>query len=82
MLQLEQIPNSTAAHRVLSLMAVALASLILPATLYVVLQRSVANTKIAILGLSRGIAIVLLILFCIYLYFQLKSTPNFFDLER
>jgi Ca2+:H+ antiporter len=66
----------------LSLMAVALASLILPATLYTVLQKSATDTKDAILGLSRGIAILLLVLFCIYLYFQQKSPANFFEVEQ
>jgi Ca2+:H+ antiporter len=82
MLQLEQTLNFTAASTMLSLMAVALASLILPATLYTVLQKSAADTKDAILGLSRGIAIVLLVLFCIYLYFQQKSPANFFEVEQ
>jgi Ca2+:H+ antiporter len=82
MLQLEQTLNFAAASTMLSLMTVALASLILPVTLYTVLQRSVANTKDAILGLSRGVAIILLILFCIYLYFQQKSPANFFDVEQ
>jgi Ca2+:H+ antiporter len=82
MLQLEQTLNFTASSTMLSLMAVALASLILPVTLYTVLQRSVADTKDAILGLSRGVAIVLLILFCVYQYFQHKSPANFFDVEQ
>jgi Ca2+:H+ antiporter len=82
MLQLEQTLNFTAASTMLSLMAVALASLILPATLNTVLQKSAADTKDAILGLSRGVAIVLLILFCIYIYFQQKSPANFFDIEQ
>jgi Ca2+:H+ antiporter len=42
----------------------------------------VADTKDAILGLSRGIAIILLILFCIYFYFQQKSPANLFDVEQ
>lgn len=65
-----------------SLMAVALASLILPTALYSVLARSPQDTTSAVLGLSRGIAIVLLVLYYIYLYFQLKSPANFFDLEE
>jgi Ca2+:H+ antiporter len=81
MLQLEQTLNFTAASTMLSLMAVALTSLILPVTLYTVLQRSAADTKDAILGLSR-VAIILLILFRIYLYFQQKLPANFFDVEQ
>ncbi|KAN0109967.1 hypothetical protein V8E51_006354 [Hyaloscypha variabilis] len=82
MLQLEQTLNFTASSTMLSLMAVALAYLILLVTLYTVLQRSVADTKDAILGLSRSVAIVLLILFCVYQYFQQKSPANFFDVEQ
>jgi Ca2+:H+ antiporter len=82
MLQLEQTLNFTAASTMLSLMAVALASLILPATLYTVLQKSAADTTDAILGLSRGVAIILLVLFCIYQYFQQKSPANFFHVEQ
>jgi Ca2+:H+ antiporter len=82
MLQVEQTLNFTASSTMLSLMAVAVASLILPVTLYTILQRSVADTKDAILGLSRGVAIVLLILFCVYQYLQHKSPANFFDVEQ
>lgn len=41
-----------------------------------------ADTKDTILNLSRGISIVLLVLFCIYLYFQHKSPANFFNVEE
>jgi Ca2+:H+ antiporter len=82
MLQLEQTRNFTAASTMLSLMVVALASLTLPATLYTVLQKSATDTKDSILGLSRGVTIILLVLFCIYLYFQQRSPANFFDPEQ
>ena len=68
-----------------SLMAVASASLIIPATLYASLQnsdpeqRKEAQDKILLL--SRGTAIILLGLYLLYLYFQLKSHAHLFDSE-
>lgn len=69
-----------------SLMAVASASLIIPATLYAALQRETEESKHAakanILILSRGTAIILLLLYVLYLFFQLKTHADFFDEER
>lgn len=68
-----------------SLMAVASASLIIPATLYAALQnsdptqRKEAQDKILLL--SRGTSIILLGLYLLYLYFQLKSHAKLFDSE-
>lgn len=68
-----------------SLMAVASASLIIPATLYASLQNSDSpNHKQAqdkILTLSRGTSIIMLVLYCLYLYFQLRSHKDLFDTE-
>ncbi|KAH0547501.1 hypothetical protein GP486_008427, partial [Trichoglossum hirsutum] len=62
-----------------SLMAVASASLIIPAALYSVLDRSKgANSEDNILILSHGTAIILLILYVMYLYFQLGSHSHLF----
>ena len=65
-----------------SLMAVASASLIIPATLYAVMSSSSAGqTKDNILVLSHGTAIILLILYVLYLVFQLRTHKDFFDEE-
>ena len=82
MLQLEQPLNVTAANTMLSLMAVALASLMLPAALYYLLVNSIQDTADIILRVSHGLAILLLLLFCVYLYFQQKSPVNSFDVEE
>lgn len=76
----EQSFNSTVASTMSSLMSVATASLIIPATLYSVLSEGkgpVQDGKIDIL--SRGTAIILLVIYVAYLYFQLKSHADLFD---
>ena len=75
--------NSTAASTMSSLMAVASASLIIPATLYAALQTSKnQETDTQILLLSHGTSIILLILYFMYLYFQLFSHHEIFDEEQ
>lgn len=64
-----------------SLMAVAATALIIPATLYSSLKSSTANTSEGILVLSRGTAFIMLILYCLYLFFQLKTHAKYFDAE-
>ena len=78
----EQTFNSTVASTMSSLMAVASASLIIPATLYAALSRSKSSSEDNILILSHGTAIILLILYILYLYFQLKSHAHLFDEEQ
>ncbi|KAK5119784.1 hypothetical protein LTR85_007360 [Meristemomyces frigidus] len=73
--------NETVASTMSSLMAVAATSLIIPATLYASLAHSEASADKNILILSRGTAIILLILYCLYLYFQLYSHAKLFDAE-
>ena len=69
-----------------SLMAVSSASLIIPATLYAALAKS--NSKSAtepddtVLVLSRGTAIILLILYVLYLVFQLRTHSDLFRDEE
>ncbi|QSS66076.1 calcium/proton exchanger [Histoplasma capsulatum] len=75
----EQTFNSTVASTMSSLMAVASASLIIPATLYAALASSKADTHGNILLLSHGTAIILLILYVMYLYFQLRSHTDLFE---
>ena len=60
-------------------MAVASASLIIPATLYAALNSSKASKEEHILILSHGTAIILLILYILYLIFQLKTHSQLFD---
>merc|ERR1712072_833988 len=73
--------NETVASTMSSLMAVAATSLIIPATLYASLTKSEESADKNILFLSRGTAIIMLILYCLYLYFQLKSHAQLFDAE-
>ncbi|KAF4554843.1 Vacuolar calcium ion transporter-like protein 2 [Elsinoe fawcettii] len=77
----EQSFNSTVASTMSSLMAVASASLIIPATLYAALASSKSSSDDNILILSHGTAIILLILYVLYLFFQLKSHASLFDEE-
>ncbi|QIW99420.1 hypothetical protein AMS68_004938 [Peltaster fructicola] len=65
-----------------SLMAVATTSLIIPATLYASLQNSNADAKDAVLFLSRGTSIVMLLLYILYLVFQMRTHGKIFDQER
>lgn len=75
----EQSFNSTVASTMSSLMAVASASLIIPATLYAALSSSKQNAQANILVLSHGTAIILLVLYVMYLYFQLRSHAELFE---
>lgn len=79
----EQSFNSTVASTMSSLMAVASASLIIPATLYAAISSSSHNgSKEAqdnILTLSHGTSIILLIIYVMYLYFQLRSHADLFE---
>ncbi len=62
-------------------MAVSSASLIIPATLYAAISSSKSGSEDNIAILSHGTAIILLILYILYLYFQLKSHAHLFDEE-
>ena len=79
---IEQTFNSTAAGTMSSLLILASASLIIPATLYTVLAGSSANTEETMLWLSRGTAIILLLLYVLYLAFQLRTHANLFNAEH
>jgi Ca2+:H+ antiporter len=79
---IEQDFNSTVASTMSSLMTVAAASLIIPATLYAALSKSSADTDRNILFLSHGTAIVLLALYVLYLVFQLRTHVRLFDAEN
>lgn len=75
----EQSFNSTVASTMSSLMAVASASLIIPATLYAALSSSKQSARDNILILSHGTAIILLVIYVMYLYFQLRSHAYLFE---
>ena len=77
----EQKFNETVASTMSSLMAVASASLIIPSTLYAVMSGSSGKSEKDdnILILSHGTAIILLILYVLYLIFQLKTHTALFD---
>lgn len=62
-----------------SLMAVACASLIIPATLYAAMRTSNDSAQKTVLLLSRGTSVILLILYVMFLYFQLKTHRKLFD---
>ncbi|CRG90295.1 hypothetical protein PISL3812_07338 [Talaromyces islandicus] len=79
----EQKFNSTVASTMSSLMTVASASLIIPASLFAAMSdsrdTSPSETRKDILLLSRGTAIILLLLYVMYLFFQLKSHAELFE---
>src|SRR5690349_5817677 len=77
----EQSFNSTAASTMSSLMAIATASLILPLALFHFVDRSASGFG-PVLQLSRGISFVLLALYFLYLFFQLKSHTKLFEKEN
>ena len=74
----EQTFNSTVASTMSSLMIVATASLIIPATLYSVMSEQ-KGTNDNIMVLSRGTSIILLFIYISYLFFQLKTHSDLFD---
>lgn len=77
----EQTFNSTVASTMSSLMAVSSASLIIPAALYAALAKSQTSSEDNILVLSHGTSIILLLVYIMYLFFQLKSHADLFDAE-
>ncbi|KAF8467615.1 Sodium/calcium exchanger protein-domain-containing protein [Kalaharituber pfeilii] len=74
----EQTFNNTAASTMASLMAVASASLIIPAALYQTLAFTKEPSFDSVLQLSHYTAIVILILYLMYIYFQFYSHHHFF----
>ncbi|KAF4973503.1 hypothetical protein FZEAL_9318 [Fusarium zealandicum] len=79
----EQSFSSATAQTTCSMMTLSSASLIIPAALYAVLDQSGSKDKNqSILTLSRGTAIILLLLYVLYLVFQLRTHSNLFDAEN
>ncbi|KFA81722.1 hypothetical protein S40288_05999 [Stachybotrys chartarum IBT 40288] len=78
----EQVFSSAVAQTTCSLMTLASASLVLPAALYAVLDESdSAEKNESILVLSRGTAVILLLLYVLYLTFQLRTHSNLFETQ-
>jgi Ca2+:H+ antiporter len=76
---MEQSFQSVTAQTTCSLMALSSASLVIPAALYSVLDNADEHGKqSSILLLSRGTAIILLLLYILYLWFQLRTHKNLF----
>ncbi|RKU49324.1 hypothetical protein DL546_009845 [Coniochaeta pulveracea] len=76
----EQSFQTVTAQTTCSLMTLSSASLVIPAALYNVLDSGHESDKEAsILVLSRGTAIILLGLYVLYLFFQLKTHSNLFN---
>jgi len=75
----EQEFNITVGQVMSSLMAVAATSLIIPATLYAVVVKNSSDTDKSVMMLSRGTSVILLILYVLFLYFQLVSHKELFQ---
>ncbi|EHA48361.1 vacuolar calcium ion transporter [Pyricularia oryzae 70-15] len=84
---MEQAFASGTAQTTCSLLTLAAAAMIIPATLYGVLSErkdghgSDKERDDSILLLSRGTSIILLILYCMYLWFQLRTHKNLFSVD-
>lgn len=74
--------NNTAASTMASLMTVATASLIIPAALYQTIALTKEPNFDSILHLSRATAIVILILYIMYIYFQFFSHHKLFTDDK
>lgn len=79
----EQVFASGTAQTTCSLMTLSSASMIIPAALFIVLEKDKDReaAKQSVLILSRATAIILLMMYCLYLYFQLKTHKNLFNPE-
>ncbi|RYO91865.1 hypothetical protein DL766_006122 [Monosporascus sp. MC13-8B] len=79
---LEQEFASGTAQTTASLMTLSASSMILPGTLFMIITTNGnpdnENREKTVLSLSRGTAIILLILYVLYLWFQLKTHHNLF----
>ena len=83
MRRLESSFDATVASTMSSLMAVASASLIIPATLHAALGNGEKDREHElhdrILMLSHGTAVIMLVLYLLYLFFQLKTHTELFN---
>ncbi|KAI1416529.1 Calcium/proton exchanger [Hypoxylon sp. FL1857] len=81
----EQSFQTITAQTTASLMTLSAASMILPGTLFMIINDSEkgddAERNQIILSLSRGTAIILLLLYVLYLFFQLRTHHKLFSAE-
>ncbi|KAI2628770.1 Calcium/proton exchanger [Hypoxylon sp. NC1633] len=81
----EQSFQTITAQTTASLMTLSAASMILPGTLFMIINDSDegdnADRNSIILSLSRGTAIILLLLYVLYLWFQLRTHHTLFSAE-
>ncbi|KAH8159663.1 hypothetical protein CIB48_g8584, partial [Xylaria polymorpha] len=80
----EQSFASITAQTTASLMTLSAASIILPGALFMIVERGHENPqegKDIALSLSRGTAIILLLIYVLYLWFQLRTHHNLFGNE-
>lgn len=77
----EQVFASGTAQTACSLMTLSSASMVIPAALAMVMENghNKQSAKESILILSRGTAVILLLLYCLYLFFQLRTHKNLFN---
>ncbi|KAH3663662.1 hypothetical protein OGAPHI_005063 [Ogataea philodendri] len=71
--------NQTVAQTMSSLLALSMSGLLLPAAFHASLPGKTENLDSKILEISRGTSILLLIVYCFYLYFQLGTHKFLFD---
>lgn len=75
----EQFFNQTAAQTMGSLLAVSVMALLLPAAFYLSLPKKTDHLDDKILDLSRGTSIILLLVYVLYMVFQLKTHNYLFS---
>jgi Ca2+:H+ antiporter len=81
----EQRFASITAQTTASLMTLSAGSMILPGTLFMIINSHGDNkesVRKTILNLSRGTAVILLVLYVLYLWFQLRTHHNLFRVEN
>ncbi|KAK6506586.1 hypothetical protein TWF481_005044 [Arthrobotrys musiformis] len=82
--RVEQYFNTTVAQTASSLLAVAVLSLIIPSAFHWAGASNGQNEERlqeGIIGLSRGTAVILLLVYGVYLFFQLKSHAELFNIQ-
>lgn len=80
----EQVFASGTAQTACSLMTLSSASMVIPAALAMVMETgpNKESAKESVLILSRATSIILLLLYVLYLYFQLRTHKNLFNPEE
>ncbi|KAJ6265077.1 hypothetical protein Dda_1232 [Drechslerella dactyloides] len=81
--RIEQYFNTTVAQTASSLLAVAVLSLIIPSAFHWAGSNGRNGDEIqrGIVGLSRGTSVILLVVYGVYLFFQLKSHADLFNMQ-